>query len=216
MGTPIRVAIVATFPLLHEGLVRVLREDPSLEVAYERFTCEELVACMARRDFDLAIIHIRDGFSLHSWQTVESLCTAMKVIVLLKHYNPATVVRALELGVTGILTEAARGGAIFEAIHEVAAGSVWCEPGPPPSTVGHAVPKPSGREREVLTLIRQGLSNRDIGARLYISERTVKSHVNRLLQKFEVKNRVQLALSTYGEWEVLSQSSASAYSPGPD
>lgn len=213
MGTPIRVAIVATFPLLHEGLVRLLREDPSLDVAYERFTCEELVACMTRRDFDLAIIHIRDGFSPHSWQMVESLCVAMKVMVLLKHYNPATVARALELGVTGIVTEAARGSAIFEAIHEVVAGSVWCEPGPPLPAVGRTAPKPSGREREVLALIRQGLSNRDIGARLYISERTVKSHVNRLLQKFEVKNRVQLALSTFEEWEVGSQSSA--YSPGP-
>jgi DNA-binding NarL/FixJ family response regulator len=116
--------------------------------------------------------------------------------------------------VTGILTEAARGSAIFEAIHEVAAGSVWCEPGPLLPAVGHVVPKPSGREREVLTLIRQGLSNRDIGARLYICERTVKSHVNRLLQKFQVKSRVQLALSTYKEWEVGSQSSARPPGPG--
>jgi DNA-binding NarL/FixJ family response regulator len=213
MGTPIRVALVATFPLFHEGLVRVLREDPSLEVADERFTCEELVACTTRRNYDLAIIHIRDGFSPHSWQTAESLCAEMKVIVLLKHHNLSTVTRALELGVTGILTEAARCSAIFEAIHEVAAGSVWCEPGPPPPAMGHGLPKPSGREREVLTLIRQGLSNRDIGTRLYISERTVKSHVNHLLQKFQVKNRVQLALSTYEEWEVGSESSA--HSPGP-
>ncbi len=213
MGTPIRIAVVATSPLLHEGLMRVLREDPSLDVAYERFTCEEeeLVAYTSRHDFDLAIIHIRDGFSPHSWQTVESLCATMKVIALLKHYHPSTVARALELGVTGILTEAARGGAIFEAIHEVAAGSVWCEPGPPPPAVERAGPNPSGRE--VLTLIRQGLSNRDIGARLYISERTVKSHVNHPLQKFQVKNRVQLALTTHEELEVGSQSSAR--SPGP-
>jgi two-component system NarL family response regulator len=196
---------------LHEGLVRVLREDPSLEVAYERFTCEELVACAARRDFDLAIIHVPDGLSPCSWETLGSLCVAMKVIVLLKHYNPATVARGLELGVTGIMTETARGGAVLEAIHEVAAGSVWCEPQPPSPGVGRALPKPSRRESEVLTLIRQGLSNRDISARLYISERTVKSHVNRLLQKFQVKNRVQLALSTYEGWEVGRQ----PISPGP-
>ena len=46
----------------------------------------------------------------------------------------------------------------------------------------------------VLALIRQGLSNRDIAERLFISERTVKSHVNHLLQKFDLKNRVQLAV----------------------
>ena len=94
----------------------------------------------------------------------------------------------------GILTEDAGGTTIFKAIHEVAAGSIWCETRPPLAASNRAVPQPSQRERDVLVLIRRGLSNRDIAGRLFISERTVKSHVNRLLQKFDLKNRVQLAV----------------------
>ncbi|MEO6667718.1 MAG: response regulator transcription factor, partial [Nitrospiria bacterium] len=136
-----------------------------------------------------------NGVSPGTWPLIESLCLTVKVMMLFKDYHPPTVARALESGVTGILTEEGSGGeTIFKAIHEVAAGSVWCEPSP--TGTGPPLPKPSEREGEVMELIRRGLSNRDIADRLCISERTVKSHVNRLLQKFQLKNRVQLALYT--------------------
>jgi DNA-binding NarL/FixJ family response regulator len=98
----------------------------------------------------------------------------------------------------GILTEDAGGMTIFKAIHEVAAGGIWCETRPRLMAAHRRLPQPSQRESDVLALIRQGLSNRDIAERLFISERTVKSHVNRLLQKFQMKNRVQLAVYTDG------------------
>lgn len=195
MGTPIRVAIVSTFRLLHEGLIRVLGEDPTLSVTPEMLTAEELVHRAEQRELHIAVIHVSNGVSPGAWQTIESLCRHVKVMLLLKRYHTPTVTRALETGVTGILTEDGSGdGAIFKALHEVAAGSVWCEPAPRSLQTEGRPPRPSSREKEVMALICQGLSNRDIANRLCISERTVKSHVNRLLHKFQVKNRVQLAL----------------------
>lgn len=196
MGTPIRVAVMATFPLLHAGLVRVLHEDPALSVAPEMFAPEELAGPASRRELDVVILHTPNGVSPGTWPLIASLCRTVKVMMLLKDYHPPTVARALELGVTGILTEEGSGGeTIFKAIHEVAAGSIWCESSPVVET-GPPPPRPSEREGAVMELIRRGLSNRDIAERLCISERTVKSHVNRLLQKFQLKNRVQLALYT--------------------
>ena len=198
MGTPIRVAIVATFPLLHEGLVRVLSEDPSLCVVPDRFTCTSLVGTADRLKLDLAVVHLPAPDQPCTWETIHALCDKLKVLILLKHYEHESVKRALQLGVMGILPEDVGGMTIFKALHEVAAGGIWCDARPRLAASNHAAPQPSQRERDVLALIRQGLSNRDIAERLFISERTVKSHVNRLLQKFQVKNRVQLAVYTDG------------------
>ena len=198
MGTPIRVAIVATFPLLHEGLVRILGDDPSLCVVPDRFTCASLANTTDRLKLDLAVVHLPATDQPCVWDTIASLCDKLKVLILLKHYDHESVRRALKLGVMGILTEDAGGMTIFKAIHEVAAGGIWCETRPLLAASNHATPQPSQRERDVLALIRQGLSNRDIAERLFISERTVKSHVNHLLQKFDLKNRVQLAVHTDG------------------
>jgi DNA-binding NarL/FixJ family response regulator len=198
MGTPIRVAIVATFPLLHEGLVRILGDDPSLSVVPDRFTCASLAGVADRLKVNLAVVHLPATDQPCAWDTIASLCDKLKVLILLKHYEHESVKRALELGVMGILTEDAGGMAIFKAIHEVAAGGIWCETRPPFAAANGPRSQPSQRERDVLALIRQGLSNRDIAERLFISERTVKSHVNRLLHKFQMKNRVQLAIYTDG------------------
>lgn len=198
MGTPIRVAIVATIPLLHEGLVRILGDDPSLCVVPGRFTCAGLAGAADQLKLDIAVVHLPASDQPCTGDTIAALCNKLKVLILLKHYEHESVKRALELGVMGILTENTSGITMFKAIHEVAAGSIWCEPQPPLADSNHAAPQPSQRERDVLALIRQGLSNRDIAERLFISERTVKSHVNRLLHKFQMKNRVQLAVYTDG------------------
>ena len=194
MGTPIRVAIVAAFPLLHEGLVRILGDDPSLCVVPNRFTCASLADAADRLKVNLAVVHQQAPDQRCTWETIHALCDKLKVLILIKHYEQQSVKRALELGAMGILTEDADGMTIFKAIHEIAAGGIWCETQPLLAAAHRPLAQPSHRERDVLALIRQGLSNRDIAERLFISEHTVKSHVNRLLQKFDMKNRVQLAV----------------------
>jgi DNA-binding NarL/FixJ family response regulator len=196
MGTPILVAIVAAFPLLHEGLVRILGEDPSLCVIPDRFTHTSLAEAADRLNLDLAVVHLPVTDQPSTWETIRALCDKLKVLVLLKHHDHRSVTRAIEMGVMGVLTEDVCGTTVFKAIHEVAAGSIWCETKPQLLPAHRMLPRPSQRERDVLALIRQGLSNRNIAERLFISERTVKSHVNRLLQKFDLKNRVQLAVYT--------------------
>lgn len=193
MGTPIRVAIATASPLSFEGLSRILIDDPTLFVIPAMMTADELSVRVDRGEADVVLIHAPDGPSPGTWGLLGALCQRAKVILLLRQYHPTTVTRALTLGVLGIATEEiVRSAALAKAVQEVAAGSVWCEPGP--GLPGTGSPEPSEREADVLALIRTGCSNREIANRLCISERTVKSHVNRLLQKFRVKNRVQLAL----------------------
>lgn len=213
MGTPIRVGVVATSPLLHEGLVRVLHEDPALSVFPHMQGWDKLAVPTRLAPADLMILHMPEPLPPASWRKIAELCVSTKVLILLRRLDPDATRQALQFGVTGILTENTDSGTMVKAIHEVAAGGLWCDPAP--SLPNHdGVPKPSSREREVLVLIRCGLSNRDIADRLYISERTVKSHVNRLLHKFRVKNRVQLVLCTDERLDWVNQSSVSLANPG--
>lgn len=195
MGTAIRVAVVAASPLLHEGLVRALREETTLAVFPEMVGWDGLATLARLAPADLMILHAPEPLPPSLWREIAALSVWTKVLVLLRRHDPDTTRRALQFGVTGILTENTDRGTMVKAIHEVAGGGLWCEQPPvPPNHAG--LPRPSKREREVLLLVRCGLANREIADRLCISERTVKSHVNRLLHKFRVKNRVQLVLST--------------------
>lgn len=203
MGMRIRVAVAASSPLLHDGLVRVLREDPALVISSEMVRCDTLTTLWRSPSVDVVVIHIPCLLQPSEWRDIALLTLQTRVLALLRSRSQDLVKRALQLGVTGIVTEDADRDVLFSAIHEVASGRAWNDApsATPPARNGN--PAPSSRECEVLGLLRRGLSNREIADWLHISERTVKSHVNRLLQKFQVKNRVQLALcSTDANLEV--------------
>lgn len=194
MGMRIRVAVVARSPLLHDGLVRVLREDPALLISSEMVQCDTLITSWRSPSVDVVVIHVPAPLQPSVWRDIALLTLQSKVLALLRSRDPDLVKRAVQLGISGIVTEDADRDVLFNAIREVASGRVW-NASPPAALPAHnGIAAPSNRECEVLGLVRRGLSNREIGDRLCISERTVKSHVNRLLQKCQVKNRVQLAL----------------------
>lgn len=194
MGMRIRVAVVANSPLLHDGLVRVLREDPALLISSEMVRCDTLITSWRSPSADVVVVHVPAPLQPSAWRDIALLTLQSKVLALLRSRDPDLVKRAVELGITGIVTEDADRDVLFKAIREVASGRAWNDSPPAALPANNGIPSPSSRESEVLSLIRRGLSNREIADRLCISERTVKSHVNRLLQKFRVKNRVQLAL----------------------
>jgi DNA-binding NarL/FixJ family response regulator len=203
MGTPIRIAILAKSPLLHEGLVRVLRDEPTLSISSTMFQCESLLTSLNSSPIDVVLIHVAEQLEPSSWRHIALLTLRTKLLALLRCWDPVLVTRVQRLGVAGIVTEDVDREAILKAIHEIAAGCPWTESQPVASPNYDGSRTPSCREGEVLVLIRRGLSNREIADRLCICERTVKSHVNRLLQKFQVRNRLQLALFSNDSAQVV-------------
>jgi len=194
MGTPIRVAVVATSPLLHEGLVRVLREEPTLAVSANMVTCRELAGDTWPIRPDVVVIHVPESPAPAAWREIMMVGLHAKVMMVVRQHDADLMKRALQLGIHGIVTEGVSHEVIVNAIHDVMSGAIWFEAAALAGPHNSASPMPSKREGEVMALVLEGRSNRDIADRLFISERTVKSHVNRLLQKFHVKNRIQLAL----------------------
>lgn len=197
--------------LVRSGLEMVLAAR-GIEVVGTAADGREAVEVVRRTRPDVALMDIRmpvlDGIAATAQITAARLST--RVLVLTTYDVDAYVYGALKAGAAGFLLKATPPDRLVAGIETVAAGEALLAPSLTrrlieehvrrPAPV-HGVPKPlvalTERELQVLTLIAQGLSNGEIAARLVVADTTVKTHVNRILSKLAVTNRVQLAVLAY-------------------
>jgi DNA-binding NarL/FixJ family response regulator len=131
----------------------------------------------------------------------------LRILVAGTHGDDETIVRCIQAGAKGYIDEACSIPEFLQAVHIVSQGSIWAPRrllskfidrvlDAPPGTKLAAKPAFSPREREVLTLLVAGFSNREIARNMGIEERTVKAHVAKLLRKVGVANRTALTMHT--------------------
>ncbi|GGW97432.1 response regulator transcription factor [Streptomyces chryseus] len=207
----IRVVIADDEPLIRAGIRMILTSDRAIEVVAE--------AANGREAVELARLHAPDVVLLDLQMPVMDGLTALaelgravpaaRVIVLTTFGERENVLRALESGGAGFLLKDSAPAELIRAVRAAAAGDAYLSPGATRHVVeqlasGRAparaeearrlVTALSGRERDVLALLGEGLSNADAGRRLHMSEATVKTYVSRILAKLGCENRVQAAL----------------------
>jgi DNA-binding NarL/FixJ family response regulator len=207
----IRLVVADDQELVRDGFCSILSREPDLQVAGQAADGVEAIAATARTRPDVVLLDIRmpvmDG--LQAGRRILAAAAAPRVLMLTTFDADEYVYEALRFGASGFLLKDVRSGELVEAVRTVAAGQallspsitrrlieryVRAGPGPvPPPAVTGLTP----REREVLLLIAEGLSNAEIAARLYLSEATVKTHVNRLLSKLGLRDRVQAVVLAY-------------------
>lgn len=212
----IRVLLVDDQALLREGLAMMLDAQPDIEVIGQADDGTTGVAAAKRLDPDLILIDIRmphmDGVeATRQIVAAHPAGQGPRVIVLTTFDLDEYVVSALQAGASGFLLKDAAPGDIVGAVRAVAAGNALLAPTVTRrlidrfvscGEVAHLAP-PRGldelteREREVMGLVVGGLSNPEIGAKLFLSEATVKTHVGRILMKLGVRDRVQLVILAY-------------------
>lgn len=206
---PIPVLIVDDHTLVRQGLRLLLSQDEDIEILGE--ACDGLAAVelagklqprvilmdlmMPKMDGITAIAEIRK-----QWPDIE-------MIALTSVLEDASVVSAVKNGAIGYLLKDMQALQLCEAIKAAAQGQVQLAPEAAARLMREMrsetpVIQLTEREREVLDLVSQGLSNAEIGDRLCIGEKTVKTHVSRLLAKLNVKSRTQLAVHV---WQVNSR-----------
>jgi DNA-binding NarL/FixJ family response regulator len=138
---------------------------------------------------------------------IRRLRPELRVLVAGSHGDDETIVRCIQAGAKGYIDEACSIAELLQAVHIVGQGSIWAPRrllskfidrvlGAAPGTKSSAKPGFTPREREVLTLLVAGFSNREIGRNMGIEERTVKAHVAKLLRKVGVPNRIALTMHT--------------------
>ena len=203
-SAPVRVFLLDDHELVRRGL-RDLAERSGLEVVGEAGTAAEgRVRILALRP-QVAILDGRlpDGSGIDVCRDVRSADPSIQCLILTSYDDDEALFAAIMAGAAGYVLKQVRGNELVDGVRRVAAGQSLLDPAVTQRVLtrlreGPATdPRLAGlteQERKVLDLIAEGLTNRQIGARMFLAEKTVKNYVSRLLAKLGLESRTQAAI----------------------
>jgi DNA-binding NarL/FixJ family response regulator len=207
----IRVLIADDQALLRTGFRMIVDAEPDLQVVGEAADGEAAIALAARDRPDVVLMDVRmpqlDGIA--ATRRIVGSGAGSRVLVLTTYDLDEYVYDALRAGASGFLLKDAPPEYLVDAIRIVARGDALLAPRvtrrlieefarrAPPRVRAGALDELTEREREVLRLVARGMSNAEIAAALVVGETTIKTHVARILDKLDVRDRVQAVVIAY-------------------
>ncbi|MGY5766637.1 response regulator [Brachybacterium sp. DNPG3] len=210
---PIRVLVCDDQPLIRTGFSTIIGAQSDLEVVGDCGDGRRAVELARRTRPDVVVMDVRmpimDGIRATALLAGEGVEDPITVLVVTTFDLDENVYEALRAGASGFMLKDAPADQLLHAIRTVAAGSSLLAPEVTRALVGRYAQRirPSAdavradpltaRELEVLRLVAEGLSNREIADRLVLSSETVKTHVSRILAKLQLRDRVQAVVHAY-------------------
>ncbi|MFD5075066.1 response regulator [Streptomyces sp. NPDC058371] len=207
--SPIRVFLLDDHEVVRRGLTDLLDSEPDISVVGDANSAEHaLVRGPALRP-DVAVLDVRlpDGDGISVCRELRSRMPELACLMLTSFDDEEALLDAIMAGAAGYVLKQIKGSDLVSAVRTVASGQSMLDPTTTARLMrslradldeGPALaPELAGlspRERDILALIGDGLTNREIGKKLYLSEKTVKNHISRLLAKLGVQRRVQAAV----------------------
>ena len=205
----IRVGIVDDQAMVRAGFRMIVESQPDLKVAGEAADGQEAIELVRRERPDVVLMDIRmprlDGIA-----ATREVAGMTRVVILTTFELDEYVFDALAAGASAFLLKAAPPEDLIRAIRVVAAGDALLAPSVTKRLIEEFAKRPepapkktkeldslTEREREVLSEVARGLTNAEIAKRLHVSETTVKTHVAHLLDKLELRDRVQAVILAY-------------------
>ncbi|MBI3165902.1 MAG: response regulator transcription factor [Chloroflexi bacterium] len=204
MSEPIRVIIADDHPLFREGITHSLTDKADIAVVGQAATGEE--ALQLCRDLlpDVILLDITmpGQGGLVTAGNIAVACPVTKIVILTVSDHEDDLLAAFKAGARGYLLKGISARDLENVIRAVAAGEVYISPslaaGMLAELTRNRPPDPlselTERERKILQLVAEGLTNREIGERLHLAERTIKHHMTNILGKLHVRSRVEAAL----------------------
>ena len=209
----IRVALADDQQLIRAGFRSLLEAEPDIEIVGEAGTGAEAVSLVTATRPDVVLMDIRmpDGDGL--WATEQLVrrpeLAGTHIVIVTTFELDEYVARAIRAGASGFLVKDTEPVELIRAVHVVASGDALLSPSvtkrllerigdnlrKEPDT--RALEAITEREREVLGLVGQGLTNEEIGRALFLSPLTAKTHVSRIMAKLGARDRVQLVVIAY-------------------
>jgi two-component system nitrate/nitrite response regulator NarL len=202
-GRNARILLVDDHALFRDSVARFLDGEPGLEVAGGCGTVEEAQALLREKEVDLVLLDFdlgqRDG--LDFMRVAEALQFKGKVLLVTAGVSDTDAASLIRQGISGIFPKHNSPVLLAEAIREVLSDKVWFDQGQLQKIIGRAAStkdeplaftKLTERERQVLSLVFDGLANKEIADQLQVSESSVKSTLQQLFQKTGARTRGQL------------------------
>jgi two-component system response regulator DevR len=203
-GSPIRVYLLDDHDVVRQGLRTFLESSGDIEVVGESALASEASARIPALRTDVAILDARlpDGSGIEVCRVVRAVDPHIKALILTSYDDDEALFAAIMAGASGYILKEATGQDLIAAVHHVAAGHSLIDPllidrvldrvrnGPA------TAPELAGlteQELKLLELVAEGLTNRQIGERMFLAEKTVKNYVSTMLQKLGLERRAQAA-----------------------
>lgn len=211
MSEPIRVMLVDDHAMVRKGVRLFLATQPDLEIVGEASSGEEGLALLAELVPDVVLLDLMlPGIGgVETTRQLKQVSPHTKVVILTSSEAPSTVLPAMTAGASAYVLKDIGPAELGDTLRRVAAGEVvvtsrvatllvqtLAQPSKTPAPIGTQL---TPREHEVLKLVAQGKTNGEIAAVLFLSDKTVKTHVSNILAKLQLADRTQAAVYAWRE-----------------
>ena len=209
----IRVGLADDQALVRGGFRALLEAQPDITIAFEASDGEEAVSRAVRERPDLVLMDIRmpklDGLEATRRIAADDRCSDTRVVILTTFDLDEYVFEAVRAGASGFLVKDTEPDELIRAVHTVVAGDALLSPGVTRQLIeefARRAKQPpklpdldqlTDREREVVALVGEGLTNDEIAQRIFVSAATAKTHVSRAMLKLGARDRAQLVVFAY-------------------
>lgn len=203
----LHLVVVDDHALFREGLMTILDAQTDIEVVGEGGTAQDAVRLARDLLPEIILLDIdMPGGGLEAAQTIADECPVTKIVVLTASEEDDHLIKALKIGARAFVLKGVAARELIRILHAVAAGESYVPPALAASLLlemhepearketQNPINELTEREREILENLAQGMSNKEIGEKLFLSEKTVKHYMTNILQKLQVRNRVEAAL----------------------
>jgi DNA-binding NarL/FixJ family response regulator len=204
-GRPIRVYLLDDHEVVRQGLRALLESAGGIEVVGESGSAVEATARIPATKPDVAVLDARlpDGSGIEVCRTVRSVDDRIQALILTSYDDDEALFAAIMAGAAGYVLKEIRGSDLVDGVRRVAAGQSLIDPTLTArvlervrkgTSVAPELAELTEQERKLLALIAEGLTNRQIGERMFLAEKTVKNYVSSILSKLGLERRTQAAV----------------------
>lgn len=207
-ATAIKVFLLDDHEVVRRGVHDLLDDEPDITVVGEGATVEQALVRVPALRPDVAVLDVRlpDGDGVSVCRELRSGMPNLACLMLTSFDDEEALLDSVMAGAAGYVLKQIEGSDLVSAVRTLARGQSLLDPSATAKLMARlrggeeqreepeALPGLTERERDILALIGEGLTNRQIGQRLYLAEKTVKNHISRLLAKLGVERRIQAAV----------------------
>ncbi len=207
MSETIRIAIIDDHPMMREGVTHIFNNEVDFEVVGEGGNARDAIRIAQDVLPDIMLLDISmPGNGISAAEAISTTCPVVKLVMLTVSEDEKNVSVALKAGARGYILKGVSGPELVRSVRAVHLGESYVSPGlaarllgelkPAATRLDTADPRPNLtiREEQILALLSDGSSNKEIGLKLDLSEKTIKHYMTNIFQKLQVRNRVEAAL----------------------